>query len=236
MSTNLRKAQKHMQRATELLNQGQLGFGTARLGFSSPSTKWRQKSDDTAKIINALRQSKEVYEMVEEQIKKFDLRKIDCRPTALDRINICKKIQNKLQENECELLRRITGSNRNYVSEYEIVEVEMEIYYDLKYKVDWPGNDEQITRYEPEKEEGVWFNYNEPKRLLSLDDDERRRHHLWLSYIRGVHPTSDTDYISCENVKSKRSREEDASDKTKKKEARNILDISPGSKEITKGN
>ena len=28
MSTNLRKAQKHMQRATELLNQGQLGFGT----------------------------------------------------------------------------------------------------------------------------------------------------------------------------------------------------------------
>ena len=27
MSTNLRKAQKHMQRATELLNQGQLGFG-----------------------------------------------------------------------------------------------------------------------------------------------------------------------------------------------------------------
>ena len=27
MSTNLRKAQKHMQRATELLNQSQLGFG-----------------------------------------------------------------------------------------------------------------------------------------------------------------------------------------------------------------
>ena len=27
MSTNLRKAQKHMQRATDLLNQGQLGFG-----------------------------------------------------------------------------------------------------------------------------------------------------------------------------------------------------------------
>ena len=27
MSTNLRKAQKHMQRARELLNQGQLGFG-----------------------------------------------------------------------------------------------------------------------------------------------------------------------------------------------------------------
>ena len=27
MSTNLRKAQKHMQRAKELLNQGQLGFG-----------------------------------------------------------------------------------------------------------------------------------------------------------------------------------------------------------------
>ena len=28
MSTNLRKAQKHMQRARELLNQSQLGFGT----------------------------------------------------------------------------------------------------------------------------------------------------------------------------------------------------------------
>ena len=27
MSTNLRKAQKHMQRARELLNQSQLGFG-----------------------------------------------------------------------------------------------------------------------------------------------------------------------------------------------------------------
>ena len=27
MSTSLRKAQKHMRRATELLNQGQLGFG-----------------------------------------------------------------------------------------------------------------------------------------------------------------------------------------------------------------
>ena len=27
MSTNLRKAQKHMQRAKELLNQSQLGFG-----------------------------------------------------------------------------------------------------------------------------------------------------------------------------------------------------------------
>ena len=27
MSTNLRKAQKHMQRATELMNQSQLGFG-----------------------------------------------------------------------------------------------------------------------------------------------------------------------------------------------------------------
>ena len=30
MSTNLRKAQKHMQRARELLNQGQLGFGVPR--------------------------------------------------------------------------------------------------------------------------------------------------------------------------------------------------------------
>ena len=27
MSNNLRKAKKHMQRATELLNQSQLGFG-----------------------------------------------------------------------------------------------------------------------------------------------------------------------------------------------------------------
>ena len=34
MSTNLRKAQKHMQRARELLNQGQLGFGVN----SKPST------------------------------------------------------------------------------------------------------------------------------------------------------------------------------------------------------
>jgi hypothetical protein len=38
MSTNLRKAQKHMQRATELLNQGQLGFGTG-----PPSTVKRLK-------------------------------------------------------------------------------------------------------------------------------------------------------------------------------------------------
>ena len=35
MSTNLRKAQKHMQRATELLNQSQLGFGTGDDGPSN---------------------------------------------------------------------------------------------------------------------------------------------------------------------------------------------------------
>ena len=42
MSTNLRKAQKHMQRATELLNQGQLGFGA---NGEEPPLK-RQKTNE----------------------------------------------------------------------------------------------------------------------------------------------------------------------------------------------
>ena len=47
MSTNLRKAQKHMQRATELLNRGQLGFGTGdnKPGVGTRARKRRREAE-----------------------------------------------------------------------------------------------------------------------------------------------------------------------------------------------
>ena len=43
MSTNLRKAQKHMHRAKELLNQGQLGFGANNDGKEEKESSSKRK-------------------------------------------------------------------------------------------------------------------------------------------------------------------------------------------------
>ena len=59
MSTNLRKAQKHMQRATELLNQGQLAFG----GPDGVETRAQK------------RQRKELEELEEKEALKKELQK-----------------------------------------------------------------------------------------------------------------------------------------------------------------
>ena len=52
MSTNLRKAQKHMQRAKELLNQGQLGFG----GPDGVETRARKRKRKEREEKEALKQ------------------------------------------------------------------------------------------------------------------------------------------------------------------------------------
>ena len=50
MSTNLRKAQKHMQRATELMNQSQLGFGANNDGKEEKESKRKRTPEESLKL------------------------------------------------------------------------------------------------------------------------------------------------------------------------------------------
>ena len=65
MSTNLRKAQKHMQRATELLNQSQLGFGVPK-----------PNRNENKRLQNEINSGKHMQKKTKTDPMKMDLSKV----------------------------------------------------------------------------------------------------------------------------------------------------------------
>ena len=83
MSTNLRKAQKHMQRATELLNQSQLGFG----GPSNRATtrSMTRKMEESQKKLQS--NNENILNMVSDDIRDNVISNLD---TCEDVCNLSK--------------------------------------------------------------------------------------------------------------------------------------------------
>ena len=169
---------RHLQRAQELL-----GFGSNEAGFGTPRGRL-QKSEDTAIIINKLRQSSEMGQMVQERREmhrrdghtgEFDFEKV---------MDLCTDMQSELQKDDASLLKKITGLERHYVSEYEVLEVYLGIidfiwneYFDL----------DRPVYYDPEQnKKGVFFEYDEPIDLVQWDDEQMRMMNFWKKYKKAI--------------------------------------------------
>ena len=97
MSTNLRKAQKHMQRATDLLNQSQLGFGV--------ETREQKKR----------KRELETDEQLEKKIPEHDLQQIFQTNEQLE-----KKIRERVENREYRALQNMidTGAHSSEYKEW----------------------------------------------------------------------------------------------------------------------
>ena len=92
MSTNLRKAQKHMQRATELLNQGQLAFGGPD-GVETRAQKRQRKELEELEEKEALKKELPKKQKVEAEAR-LDLNKVSDQEirNVTDHLDSCEDV------------------------------------------------------------------------------------------------------------------------------------------------